>query len=138
MSEAVATMDNNLAQLEQLAAESNEQAQQTAEELVAAEQEAYAFKPLDIELLSGWEFCEWKQRHLMALADSGILDNDRQWDNEFRMNYEVVAAAIEAECFYLPTNIEPDQLLDMDWRDVQKLRQAVMNNYLNLRLTPKN
>ena len=103
---------------------------------VKAELAAFEHKPRPIELVSGWHFREWKQRHVMALWESGTLAQD--FDNRWRRNFEVVKAAIECDCFDKPTGVTPDVLLDMDTADVEMLHNAVSNNFTNIIYTPKN
>lgn len=99
---------------------------------------ALTYQPAPLEMVSGWEFGQWKQRHIMPLVDSGVLDPEREWPNAHRGNFEIVKAAMEAGCFSLPTAVTEDMILDLDSRDVNKLARAVVQNYLNLTRTPKN
>ena len=101
-----------------------------------AEQKAFEHKPLPVDLVSGWVFREWKQRHVMALVETNTINKD--FDNGFRRNYEVVKAAIECDCFDKPTGVTPDVLLDMSVHDVAQLQTAITNHFLNLVYTPKN
>lgn len=104
---------------------------------VKAEQEAFVYVPLEFELVSGWHFREWKQKHVMALYEhDGFMSEEKR--NRFRRNYEVVKAAIECDCFDKPTAVQPDILLDMDMRDVEQLHNAVSANFMNVVNTPKN
>jgi hypothetical protein len=101
-----------------------------------AEAEAFHYEPQPVNLLVGWRFCTWKQRHVMALYESGALSNS--YDNRFRRNFEVVKAAIEAGCFEAPLSIAIDMVLDLPVQDVEQLHDAIAANYMNTVLTPKN
>lgn len=98
--------------------------------------EAFPYQSQPIILPIGWEFTNWRQRHVMALYEAGVITN--QYPNRWRMNYEIVKAAIEAGCFASPVKVETAVLDDMHIHDVEMLRVAVINNYTNLVLTPKN
>ena len=93
-------------------------------------------QPLPVELPGGWRLASLKQRHLMAFFDTGIIN--KEYDNRFRRNYELVKAAIEADFFELPTGVEVGVLDDMDWRDVEMIYIAVNNHATNTMKIPKN
>ena len=117
---------------------SQQEAQPNIEEAKTAQQEidtAFIYTPRPIDLVSGWAFSEWKQRHVMTLFETGAITED--WPNRWRRNYEIVKAAIECGCFDKPTAVEVSILDDMAVEDVEQLHDAITANFMNTVNTPK-
>ena len=98
--------------------------------------EKFKYEPIPVNLPSGWSFVDWRQKHMMALADSECFTKD--YPHWLRRNYEVAKAAIESGCFELPTMVEPAILDDMNIWDVEQLWAAVSAEWMNRINTPKN
>jgi hypothetical protein len=109
---------------------------ETAVSKTETESDADGWEFTEPELLPGWVFKPWKQKLLMDIYESGVLDHQRDWGSRFRRNYDTVKAVLDSGGFEPGVTIE--QVDIMDWQDVEKLYTAIWINYYNHVLVKKN
>lgn len=147
MSEAVADRQtlsgaDAMAALEQMAEQQNAprppKEQKKVEEAVREQLAAFEYQEEAVELPAGWRLREWRQGTLLTIFEDGPLAKALEggYDNRWRRNGEVVKSVLEHGGFDVK-GIEPDDIDDMDWRDVEKIFFGVVTHYNNTVLVKK-
>ncbi len=88
------------------------------------------------ELLEGWRFSDWRQRHLMAMYETGVFD-EKTWENRFRRNYDTVMCIVESGGFERPHEITDDIVENLEWWETEQLYTAIWVHYYNVVLLKK-
>ena len=122
-----------IAALEAKASEPTSAEKQAAiEEEAIKEIAAFEYEEQEVILPAGWHMATWKQRQLMDIYETEVIQKTLRGDyaNRWRRNYEVVKAVFECGGFDVK-GISVDDLDDMAWDDVEMICLAVITHYQN-------
>lgn len=93
------------------------------------------YEPQVITMPAGWKMREWRQKHLMEIYEDGPLVKalSGEYPNRWRRNYELVESVLKHDGFDMaPGTVTAEDLLDLDWQDVEEIALAVIAHYQNV------